>query len=229
MKLIHTLEEVPLLLGWLVAKGVSAKKKLTGFEEELARTLEERKGELSPFWEERRKEVRKMLKQGKYRPTGRGKPASEYLLRTAREGHFPRINTLVDLGNWLSLKSLLPLSLWDLDRAGGQTYELRLGKAEEEYVFNEAGQTIRLEDLVLLAKVEGGKSTPFANPVKDSLATKTTDSTVSIGVALYAPLSLGEAEVAKYLEELSHWLKQTSPQSQVRWCTVFPSQIGELP
>ena len=35
---------------------------------------------------ERRQRVRRMLRHGKYRPSGRGKPSSEYLLRAALAG-----------------------------------------------------------------------------------------------------------------------------------------------
>src|SRR5688572_10209828 len=54
--------------------------------------------------------IRDMLRFGKYKPTGRGKPASEYLLRAAVEDKFPWINNLVDINNWISLKSMLPIS-----------------------------------------------------------------------------------------------------------------------
>ncbi|HSA24208.1 MAG TPA: hypothetical protein P5076_22295, partial [Myxococcota bacterium] len=36
-----------------------------------------------------RERVRAMLRHGKYRPSGRAKPASEFLLRAALEGTFP--------------------------------------------------------------------------------------------------------------------------------------------
>ena len=43
----------------------------------------------------RRASVRDMLRFGAYKPTGRGKPASEYLLNAAAEGHFPFISAAV--------------------------------------------------------------------------------------------------------------------------------------
>src|SRR5262245_65981101 len=44
-------------------------------------------------------EVRDMLRHGKYKPTGRGKPASEYILRADDENSLPRINNCVEINN----------------------------------------------------------------------------------------------------------------------------------
>src|SRR5215207_5167580 len=46
-----------------------------------------------------RADVRDMLRHGGYKPTGRGKPASEHLLRAATEGHLGAINVAVDACN----------------------------------------------------------------------------------------------------------------------------------
>lgn len=116
--------------------------------------------------------IRDLLRHGGYRPTGRGKPAAEYLLRTAAEGRFPRINVAVDVLNLASLHSGLPISVIDLDRARAP-FTIRLGREGERYVFNPAGQEIAVEGLLLLADAEGA----CANAVKDAQRTKTSDAT----------------------------------------------------
>lgn len=115
-----------------------------------------------------RKCVRELLRHGGYRPTGRGKPASEYLLRSAGEGSLGPINLAVDACNVASLHSGLPISVVCLDRARPP---FRIGRAAEgaEYVFNATGQVIRLTGLLCLHDAEG----PCANGVKDSQRTKT--------------------------------------------------------
>ena len=115
-----------------------------------------------------RKRVRDLLRHGGYRPTGRGKPASEYLIRAAGEGALGSINLAVDACNAASLASHLPISVVDLDRA---VPPLRVGLAAEgeRYVFNTAGQEIDLKGLLCLFDAEG----PCANAVKDSQRTKT--------------------------------------------------------
>ncbi|MCC6876662.1 MAG: hypothetical protein IT378_20330 [Sandaracinaceae bacterium] len=138
----------------------------------------------SPDDEAVRGAVRDLLRHGKYKPTGRGKPASEYLRQAAREGRFPRIDALVDLNNLASLESGLPISVLDLTRAGRQ-FILRYGRAGESYVFNAAGHTIDLQDLLLIARLP--EDQPCANAVKDSMATKVGSGTTEALAVIYAP------------------------------------------
>jgi DNA/RNA-binding domain of Phe-tRNA-synthetase-like protein len=119
--------------------------------------------------EELRGAVRDLLRHGGYKPTGRGKPASEYLIKAAAEG-IGSINLAVDACNAVSLHSGLPISVVDLDRAFSP---LRVGivTGDQRYVFNSAGQEIRLEGLLCLHDRQG----PCANGVKDSQRTKTSE------------------------------------------------------
>ena len=132
--------------------------------------------------------VRALLRYGRYKPTGRAKPASEYLLNAAVEQRFPRVNNLVDLGNCISLEALLPVSLIDLDRAGSSDFRLRRGRLDEAYVFNSGGQSIELLDLLLVAVAPDDR--PCANPVKDSMATKLHPGSSSVLGVVYAPVPL---------------------------------------
>jgi DNA/RNA-binding domain of Phe-tRNA-synthetase-like protein len=116
--------------------------------------------------------VRDMLRVGGFKPTGRSKPASEYLRKAAEGGFLGSINLGVDACNAVSLHSGLPISVVDLDRVSPP---LRVGiaPAGATYVFNTSGQTIDLGGLVCLFDAEG----PCANAVKDAQRTKTTPST----------------------------------------------------
>jgi DNA/RNA-binding domain of Phe-tRNA-synthetase-like protein len=116
--------------------------------------------------------VRDVLRHGGYKPTGRGKPASEYLLRTANQGALPTINVAVDACNAVSLHSGLPISVVDLDRAS-EPLSIALAAPGAEYVFNGAGQVMDVAGLVCLHDASG----PCANPVKDSQRTKTSAAT----------------------------------------------------
>lgn len=134
--------------------------------------------------------VRDLLRHGKYKPTGRGKPASEYLRKAAREGRFPRLHPLVDINNLVSLTSRLPISLVDLERAAADRFVLRRGRTAERYVFNTGGQAIDLEDLLLVACLPD--DLPIANPVKDSMVTKLSDQPRDVLAVLYSPPALLE-------------------------------------
>jgi DNA/RNA-binding domain of Phe-tRNA-synthetase-like protein len=112
--------------------------------------------------------VRDVLRQGGYKPTGRGKPASEYLVRAVTEGSLSSINAAVDACNVVSLHSGLPISVVDADLLQPPLH-VAIAPAGASYVFNASGQAIDLAGLVCLGDVAG----PCANPVKDSQRTKT--------------------------------------------------------
>jgi DNA/RNA-binding domain of Phe-tRNA-synthetase-like protein len=118
--------------------------------------------------------VRDLLRHGGYKPTGRGKPASEYLVRAAAEGALGSINLAVDVCNAVSLHSGLPISVVDLDRAR-PPFRIGVAPVETSYVFNASGQEIDLGGLLCLFDAEG----PCANAVRDAQRTKTHPGTVA--------------------------------------------------
>lgn len=192
-----TVEAKGVVAGIAVARGCITEPS----SPELAKKIDEAIAEAKTRTPEREGAVRDMLRHGKYKPTGRGKPASEYLLRSAVEDKFPRINNLVDINNWISLRSMLPISLIDLGRAQSHALTLRRGRPGESYVFNSAGQIIELEDLLLVAHHPGDVAS--ANPVKDSMATKLAEGSTDVIAVIYAPESLAAAaeEAAKQFEQ----------------------------
>jgi DNA/RNA-binding domain of Phe-tRNA-synthetase-like protein len=115
-----------------------------------------------------RADVRDLLRHGGYKPTGRGKPASEYLVRAATEGALGSINLVVDACNAASLHSGFPISVVDLDRARAH-FHVAIAPAGASYVFNASGQEIDLGGLLCLFDADG----PCANAVRDAQRTKT--------------------------------------------------------
>jgi DNA/RNA-binding domain of Phe-tRNA-synthetase-like protein len=115
-----------------------------------------------------REAVRRLLRQAGFRPTGRSKPASEYLLKAVGEGRLASINVAVDVCNVVSLHSGLPISVVDLDRARGP-FRVGVAPPGTSYVFNASGQVIDLGGLLCLFDADG----PCANAVKDAQRTKT--------------------------------------------------------
>ncbi len=116
--------------------------------------------------------VRDLLRHGGYKPTGRGKPASEYLIRATAEGALSSINLAVDVCNAVSLHSGLPISVVDLAKAQ-PPFHVGVAAAGTEYVFNASGQTIDVAGLLCLFDEQGA----CANAVKDSQRTKTAPDT----------------------------------------------------
>lgn len=131
--------------------------------------------------------VRDLLRHGGYKPTGRGKPASEYLVRAAGDGSLGSINAPVDACNAVSLHSGLPISVVDLERAK-PPFRIGIAPAGAQYVFNASGQTIDLTGLLCLFDAEG----PCANAVKDSQRTKTHADTRRTLTVLWGTTALGD-------------------------------------
>ncbi len=228
----HTLPRPDAALGLIRAEGVQATTLPPDFDDRLAALLAARRTDLPDREEAVRLAARDLLRNGRYKPTGRGKPASEYLLRAAQraaggEAAFPRINAPVDVCNYISLKHLVPISLWDLDRAGTAQFVFRLGAAGEAYVFNGAGQVIDLEDLVVGCRItpEAPAGEPIVNPVKDSLATKTTPETTRVAAAVYAPLAAMPPDtLAAICDEFAGLLAACGAAEDVACAVLLPGE-----
>ena len=141
--------------------------------------------------------VRDLLRHGGYKPTGRGKPASEYLVRAATEGALGSINAAVDACNAVSLHSGFPISVVDLDRAQ-RPFRIAIASAGASYVFNASGQEIDLAGLLCLYDAAG----PCANAVRDAQRTKTTADTRSTLSVIW-----GCAGFEERLKETEHWYR----------------------
>lgn len=137
--------------------------------------------------EEIRKAVRDLLRWGGYKPTGRGKPSSEYLVRAAGDGSLSGINPIVDACNAASLHSGLPISVVDFELAR-PPFRIAVAKAGLRYVFNPSGQEIDLEGLLCLEDAEG----PCANAVKDAQRTKTSARTHRTLSIVWGSRALGD-------------------------------------
>jgi len=162
----------------------------------------------------RKAAVRDMLRHGAYKPAGRAKPSSEYLLAAALADDFPIVNGPVDANNAASLAFGYPASVFDLAKTGS-LLRLSRGRAGESYVFNPSGQEIDLEDLLLVRRPRGGPegAAPGAaadrdaatasgggaaadgeweacgNPVKDAAATKVFAACRDVVAVVYAPMA----------------------------------------
>jgi DNA/RNA-binding domain of Phe-tRNA-synthetase-like protein len=151
---------------------------------------------LDPADDAVRAAIRDMLRQRGYKPTGRGKPASEYLARARADGSLRPINAAVDACNAVSLHSGLPISVVDRD-ALNEALQIRTAEPGDSYVFNATGQRIELAGLPCLFDAEG----PCANAVKDAQRTKTSERTERTLSAIWSSQQLqarSEAALALY-------------------------------
>ena len=143
--------------------------------------------------------VRDLLRHGGYKPTGRGKPASEYLRQAVEKQTLSPINLPVDVCNVVSLHSGLPISVVDLDRVE-EPLRIGIAPSDSDYVFNATGQTIKLDGLLCLFDTAG----PCANGVKDSQRTKTSQQTTRTLSIVWGTSQLADrtAIVADWYQEI---------------------------
>ena len=206
MRIDVRLDDQDFLAGVVVARGVRVGDAPAGLSTRIDALVASRAAEEFPP-PTIKEAIRAMLRRGGFKPSGRNKPASEYLAQAAREGRFPHINNLVDINNLLSLESGLPISLLDLEAVGDHA-ELRNGRDGESYVFNAAGQEIDLKGLVCLCRVEDDRSVPVGNPIKDSMAGKLKDHTRgTIGVIYASRAAIGAPELGLLSTEFGELLK----------------------
>lgn len=159
--------------------------------------------------ESRKAAVRGMLRWGKYRPAGRGKPSSEYLLQALKENDFPSVNPFVDAVNVESLLCGYPMSILDADKAGTELL-IRRGRPGERYVFNAGGQEIDVEDLLCVCRKDGEDFTASANPVRDSMSTKLFPGAANAVVIIYAPAGGEGGDLEQVCERLAERLAELS-------------------
>ena len=120
------------------------------------------------------------------------RPASEALLRRALKGQsLFCVNTLVDVVNWSSLDSLLPICVYDRDKISGAVV-VRPGKHDETYQAL-TGKEMKLRERYVLADDKG----PFGNPVSDSLRTAIGEATSNALAVVFAPTDYDAEELTR--------------------------------
>lgn len=180
----NDLADKGLQAGVVWARGVEVKESPGDFVTRIKELLALRREQDFPA-PELKKAVRDLLRTGGYKPAGRGKPASEYLAGACKKDKFPFINNLVDINNYLSLQSGLPISMLDLAKTGSDL-TLRYGREGERYVFNSVGQEIDVKGLISICQSEEEGGRPLGNPVKDSMAGKLGEDTEAIVAVIYS-------------------------------------------
>ena len=167
--------------------------------------------------------VRDLLRYGGYKPTGRGKPASEYLVRAVSEGALSPINAAVDACNAASFHSGFPISVVDLDRAR-LPFRIAIAPQGSRYVFNASGQDIDLDGLICLWDADG----PCANAVRDAQRTKTSGETTRTLSVLWGCIGLEGAWQPPSVGIVNCWSWPEGRRNQsslISWCSIFPGCV----
>ncbi len=217
-----TLDPCPSAFGLVWAAKVLPPLRTEGVPSVLATLLDEALS-LGPAYgsSQIRDRVRAMLRHGKYKPSGRGKPASEFLLQAAVRGDFPLLNGPVDVNNAVSLRSGFPGSVFDAAVSGTHLLARR-GRKGEKYTFNPAGQSMDLEDLLLVCRRTEDGWEPCGNPVKDAMATKISPDTGDVIAVLYMPADEPLASAETWSAQYAELLRIHCGAQMVGWSVVHP-------
>ncbi len=174
-----------------------------------------------PGGDRRRNAIRQLLRAGGFKPSGRNKPAQEYLLRHVGQAEaLPKISNAVDLINLISISSGLPISLISLDRVGWRL-QMRYGSSDESYVFNASGQELNLCGLLTLCRTTEDSSEPIASPVKDSMQAKVGSEDHNLLACIYS------STAAVQPDELERWMHELAEGFR-RWCNSAQTRVWTL-
>ncbi len=115
----------------------------------------------------------------------RVRPSSEALLRRLKKGEpLPRVNSLVDVANALSVQMQVPVGLYDLDKVKGDELVVRLGAEGESYT-GIGKEKVNVAGRICVADAEG----PCGNPSSDSARTMITSETERAAWIYFLPVS----------------------------------------
>lgn len=214
----------PLRIGLIEADNVQIKPSR---REYLAKTEIEIRHLLAPdfiYPDHLQKGIRSVLKSYGFHPSGRNRPASEFLVKDLQaRGCFNPINNAVDINNHLSLLSHLPISILDRAKTGDHLC-IRTGTDQEKYIFNKEGHELTLKNLLIIASGEH-QNTPFGSPVKDSQSTKIFQETKSLVGIIYTSANVSPYDDLKtLLGRFAELLAAETQAENIDW-TIYDAPI----
>ena len=212
------LEHATLQLGIVLASGVQCAPSDEQLIEQMLAAEALVRIDASAFPETVRKAIRDVLRVGGYKPTGRGKPASEYLVGAAREQGLPRVNNLVDINNLVSLMTALPISIFDADQLGDNIV-IRFGRSAESYQFNSSGQIMDLTGIPVVCRAATDES--VGNAVKDSMLAKVGPTTRNVTAVLYGSRQLPAGYLVQATQQMAQLLTRFAVASDCQ-CEIVP-------
>jgi DNA/RNA-binding domain of Phe-tRNA-synthetase-like protein len=112
------------------------------------------------------------------------RPSSEALLRRMKKGEpLPRINSLVDVANAMSVQLQVPVGLYDLGKVKGDELVIRLGSDGESYE-GIGKERVNVAQRICVADADG----PIGNPSADSARTMITTDTEQAAWIYFLPV-----------------------------------------
>jgi DNA/RNA-binding domain of Phe-tRNA-synthetase-like protein len=158
-----------------------------------------------------------VLRVGGYKPSGRGKPASEFLHAAASDHGLPVVNNLVDINNLVSLGTALPISMFDADKLGTPVV-IRFGRPRERYIFNVSGQSMDVSGIPVICSAATDE--PVGNAVKDSMLAKVGPETRNLLAVVYGSTKLDDGLLERAARELQALLAEFVFTQNCAWSII---------
>ena len=168
--------------------------------------------------------IRDVLRVGGFKPAGRGKPASEFLHAVACEQGLPIVNNLVDINNLVSLRTALPISMFDAEKLGTPVV-IRFGRPGESYVFNVSGQRMDVNGIPVVFRAMSDE--PVGNAVKDSMLAKVGPETRNVLAVVYGSRKLDDGLLEGTARDLQALLAEFASAQDCAW-SIRPDSLTEV-
>jgi len=152
------------------------------------------------------------------------RPSGEALLRRVLHGdQIPKISTVVNAYNLASLKTIIPLSGFDLNRIS-PPIRVRFSKTHEEFQGIGMDEPVKLaEKMLVLADT---RQVVCVYPYRDADATKITFETKDVLVAGYGAPGISQSQLNEAVETALNCITQTS-EGKIETVRVFSSSKNQ--
>jgi DNA/RNA-binding domain of Phe-tRNA-synthetase-like protein len=148
------------------------------------------------------------------------RPSGEALLRRVLHGdELPRISTVVDAYNLASMKTIVPISGFDIDRLS-PPLQIRFARNNETFTGIGMHKPMPLTDKMLVLADE--KQVLCVYPYRDSDCTKITLQTRNVMIIGYGAPGISEPQLKEAVDTTLAYIRQVS-QGEVETVKVFSS------
>lgn len=149
------------------------------------------------------------------------RPSGEALLRRVLHGkEIPRISTVVDSYNLASLKTIIPLSGFDLDILHLPLC-VRFSRQNEEFHGIGIDAPIKLDRKMLV--LVDGKQIVCIYPYRDAETTKIAEKTRNVVIVGYGAPKIHQSELTNAVENALSFIQQTSG-GKIETVSIFKSE-----
>lgn len=147
----------------------------------------------------RASQVRNLFKKIKLDPT-KYRPSSEALFRRChKDGYIPFINNIVAICNYCSLKYLIPIGCYDLDKIS-DNLTIKIGGKGDKF-FSLRSTEFMAEGRIIIADEQSA----FGSPIVDSIRASVKENSKNVALVYFLPITIEEQfydETPEFTEEL---------------------------